>query len=657
MKNFLFLLISVISLNSGFAQTKSGIQDSLSFDQMSLEQLMNVKVTVATELPMIARESPGIVTVITKEEILKSGAHDLIQILDKIPGFNFGVDVEGVVGIGVRGNWGHEGKVQLLWDGIELNEELYSTTQFGGHYPVSQIKRIEIIRGPGSAMYGGNAEFSVINVVTINPDLDGLVVDGQYSTFGKAIASNGINLCYGKNWEKTHLGFATYLDVSNRSDRKYVDNYGNAYSLSNQSAMKTQEYRMDFSHKKFSLIALCNLHSILQRDGYDQVYSQAYRSRFNHLSLNAKYEFKLGKFNFTPGVRWKMEHPWFFNGFHSNDAFQPFDVTSNKNLVYLNYSVEAHKNINVKGGFQYYNLIANDHQLGSYFQNGTTRFETNNFVAFLQSIIKTKPVNFTLGGRFVHNRYFGNAFVPRVGITKLWEKFHVKALYSLGYRAPSIENVNANNSIRPEYTTVVEFEGGVQIGSHSYLTTNIYDITTKDPIIFYYDGINDMENYMNETKTGTRGVEVDYKWKANKWYAGINYAFTSNSGHTTISEFQVPGNSTINLAFPQHKFNFISNWNLLKDFCLSASFTVISKRYSYASEPSEKITVYDPAVYANVNLSFENFLFNGLTTQIGVFNLFDKEVYYIQPYANNHAPLPGGGREFQLKLNYKIFNN
>lgn len=78
-----------------------------------------------------------------------------MQVLQLIPGFDFGVDVEGIVGIGVRGNWAHEGKVLMLWDGLEMNEDLYSTLQFGGHYPVGQIKRIEIIRGPGSAIYGG----------------------------------------------------------------------------------------------------------------------------------------------------------------------------------------------------------------------------------------------------------------------------------------------------------------------------------------------------------------------------------------------------------------------------------------------------------------------------------------------------------------------
>ena len=83
-----------------------------------------------------------------------------------VPGFHFGVDVTNVVGVGVRGNWGHEGKVLMLIDGMEMNENLFSTLQFGQHYNLQNIEKIEIIRGPGSSIYGGFAELGVINIIT-----------------------------------------------------------------------------------------------------------------------------------------------------------------------------------------------------------------------------------------------------------------------------------------------------------------------------------------------------------------------------------------------------------------------------------------------------------------------------------------------------------
>src|SRR5207253_11346941 len=98
-----------------------------------------------------------------------------------VPGMDFGVDVEGVVGLGMRGNWAHEGKVLLLLDGQEMNEIMFATTQFGNHVCVDQIEKIEIIGGPGSAIYGGFAEYGVIDIITKGgSDLNGISVTGTY---------------------------------------------------------------------------------------------------------------------------------------------------------------------------------------------------------------------------------------------------------------------------------------------------------------------------------------------------------------------------------------------------------------------------------------------------------------------------------------------
>jgi len=112
------------------------------------------------------KDSPAVVTVITAQEIRESGARDLIDVLYTVPGFFLGVDVQGVVGPGFRGLWGYEGKILLLIDGKEMNEQLYSTIQLGNEFPTELIERVEVVRGPGSVIYGGNAELAVINVVT-----------------------------------------------------------------------------------------------------------------------------------------------------------------------------------------------------------------------------------------------------------------------------------------------------------------------------------------------------------------------------------------------------------------------------------------------------------------------------------------------------------
>ncbi|MEO0304207.1 MAG: Plug domain-containing protein, partial [candidate division WOR-3 bacterium] len=105
-----------------------------SFEQdLGLEELLSQEVNVATQKSLNIRETAGIVTVITKEDIEKIGAKDLLEILSNIPGFFFGADVSQTVSLGVRGVWANEGKILLLLDGHEINELTYSNIILGNH--------------------------------------------------------------------------------------------------------------------------------------------------------------------------------------------------------------------------------------------------------------------------------------------------------------------------------------------------------------------------------------------------------------------------------------------------------------------------------------------------------------------------------------------
>jgi outer membrane cobalamin receptor len=195
--------------DSSLVKNKTAHKDSIDYYDLSLDQLLKIKahdlpteleslinslISVASKKPLSTRESPSIVTLITEQEIHNSGARDLIDVLRMVPGLDFGVDVEGVVGIGSRGSWGHEGKVLLLLDGQEMNEMLYAGTQFGNHYPIDQIKRVEVIRGPGSAIYGGYAEYGVINIITKSgAEINGISVTGTYGSMQKGLARENLS--------------------------------------------------------------------------------------------------------------------------------------------------------------------------------------------------------------------------------------------------------------------------------------------------------------------------------------------------------------------------------------------------------------------------------------------------------------------------------
>src|SRR6185369_4186982 len=112
------------------------------------------------------------------------------------------------------------------------------------------------------------------------------------------------------------------------------------------------------------------------------------------------------------------------------------------------------------------------------FYNGTDNVSFFNYAFFAQGLVKTRLVNFIVGARYDKHNIYGDAFVPRVGLTKKYNRFHFKALFSNSFRAPSIENINASRTlgISPERTQVAELELGYQLTHKSFFTVNFYDI-------------------------------------------------------------------------------------------------------------------------------------------------------------------------------------
>jgi iron complex outermembrane receptor protein len=116
--------------------------------------------------------------------------------------------------LGVRGfsrPSDYNNRVLLLVDGHGINENLYGSTTLGSGFglDLSAIDRIEIVRGPGSALYGTGAMFAVVNVVTKSADMiDGVEVSGGAGTFGSkrgtamagATFDNGVKLVVSGQW-------------------------------------------------------------------------------------------------------------------------------------------------------------------------------------------------------------------------------------------------------------------------------------------------------------------------------------------------------------------------------------------------------------------------------------------------------------------------
>jgi iron complex outermembrane receptor protein len=146
-----------------------------SIDYGSLQQLFNEPVTTsATGAPLRVTEVPVDMTIITADEIKRSGATDLPTILSRVPGIDILNWGAGDSDVGVRGyNQAYSPRLLVLIDGREVYLDDYGYTAWA-NLPVelSEIRQIEVVRGPNSALFGFNAVGGVINIITFNPKYD-----------------------------------------------------------------------------------------------------------------------------------------------------------------------------------------------------------------------------------------------------------------------------------------------------------------------------------------------------------------------------------------------------------------------------------------------------------------------------------------------------
>lgn len=161
--------------------------------QLSLKQLMQLEVptvVAASKFEQKSTEAPSSVTVITADEIKRYGWRTLGDILASVQGFYVTYD-RNYDFLGARGvNLGDfNSRILLLVNGHRVNNDLndgaYIDTAF--ILDVDLIDRVEIIRGPGSALYGNNAFFGVINVITRQgKQVNGVEASGTYGSFDAA---------------------------------------------------------------------------------------------------------------------------------------------------------------------------------------------------------------------------------------------------------------------------------------------------------------------------------------------------------------------------------------------------------------------------------------------------------------------------------------
>jgi outer membrane receptor protein involved in Fe transport len=204
-------------------------------------------------------EAPGATTVITAEEIARSGAANIFELLRRVPGVDIRyTPMGGHIGIRSTGASPFSEQVLLLIDGAPYNSPdkggFPGHPNYSGFFPLDRIARIEIIKGPISVLYGANAFGGVINIVS-KKAADAVTDSVEGSSYGATLAAGGRSLLersvraagVRRGWEAALEGGAqdgdTHIRANGDADhgREYV--YGALGRGNLQTSVLHQESR------------------------------------------------------------------------------------------------------------------------------------------------------------------------------------------------------------------------------------------------------------------------------------------------------------------------------------------------------------------------------------------------------------------------------
>ena len=194
---------------------------------MDLEQLMKIEIVVAgSKRAQQARDVASFVSIVTAADIRQHGYRTLSAVLQTLPSFYVSYD-RSFTQIGVRGfkrSGDYNTRVLLLLNGQRTNDNVFTGASFGPEFNVDMdmIDRIEVVRGPSAALYGNNAFFAVINVVTKS---GGGLNGGEVMASAASYGTHAGRASYGKTFSNgtDFLVSATLSD--SKGQRLYYPEY------------------------------------------------------------------------------------------------------------------------------------------------------------------------------------------------------------------------------------------------------------------------------------------------------------------------------------------------------------------------------------------------------------------------------------------------
>src|SRR2546430_4864505 len=217
------VLLVVGLVSTSWGESRQSNEEAVGhLTQISLEHLGDIEVTTASKDPVTASLTPAAIYVITQEDIRRSGATSIPEILRLAPGVEVARIDSDTWSIGVRGFGSSLSRsVLVLIDGRSVYTPLFAGVWWQVQdTPLEDIERIEVIRGPGGTIWGANAVNAVINIITKNArDTHGVLA----SAGGGNLDQGFLNFRYGAGNGKT-FDYRVYGKAFTRGPEFHANN-------------------------------------------------------------------------------------------------------------------------------------------------------------------------------------------------------------------------------------------------------------------------------------------------------------------------------------------------------------------------------------------------------------------------------------------------
>ena len=504
-------------------------------DPAAIDSLINLQgVVISANKVQVNRSSvPLTISVIDREQIEASSESALLPVLSQhVPGLfvtqkgitGFGVS-EGAAGtVNIRGV-GSGNKVLMLFDGQPQWAGVFGHS-LPDTYVASDVERVEVIRGPGSLLYGSNAMGGVVNIITRHHEQEGRctqarVMYGSYNT-QKYMVNNGFNV--GK--------FSSFISINH--DRTDGHRSNSDFNITNGFA--NLGYAFNEHYKMTGDVSLAK--SKFQNPG--KTFEPVIDNKMNILRGTASMALENNQGKMSGALR--LFYNW---GNHKiNDGYNPgeepltylFRSDDHNVGVQLYESFRLFKGNNFTVGVDYKNWGGhawNDNNDGSKKELvDKTVNETAGYAIMQQELFGILSLN--AGVRYEHSSTYGGEWVPQGGVTvRPFEGNTIRASVSKGFRSPNIREMYmwgaANADLKPE--SMVNYEVAVGqsfLGGDLYTELTAFFIDGKDMIYSVSVNGDGRPPYKN-LNTGTftnKGIEFEARYQICKnLNLDMNYSY------------------------------------------------------------------------------------------------------------------------------------